>query len=51
MPKIVLSQIVEAIDEYFGPSRQELDEQAVSHAKRVEVQARFSRYLVRSRRS
>jgi len=42
MLKIVPSQIVEAIDEYFGPSRQELDEQAVNHAKRAEVQALLS---------
>lgn len=42
MPKIAPSQIVEAIDEFFGPSRQQIDNRAVGHFKRAEVHALLS---------
>jgi hypothetical protein len=39
VPKILPSQLVEAIDSLFGPNRNELDGRAVTHAYRAEVHA------------
>ena len=42
MPKVLPSQLVEAIDSLFGPKRNELDGQAVTHVYRTEVHALLS---------
>ena len=39
MPKVVPSQVVEAIDSLFGANRSELDGRAVTHVYRAEVHA------------
>ena len=39
MPKILPSQLVEAIDSFFGVNRNELDGRTVTHVYRAEVQA------------
>jgi hypothetical protein len=39
MPRILPSQVVEAIDSLFGPQRNELDGRAVKHVYRAEVHA------------
>jgi hypothetical protein len=39
VPKVLPSQLVEAIDSLFGPNRNELDGRAVTHAHRAEVHA------------
>jgi hypothetical protein len=39
MPTILPSQVVEAIDSLFGPSRNEIDGRAVAHIYRAEVHA------------
>src|ERR1700730_10270841 len=39
MPKVLPSQIIEAIDSLFGANRNELDERAVRHVFRAEVHA------------
>ncbi len=39
MPRVLPSQIVEAIDSLFGPNRNELDGRAVAHVYRAEVHA------------
>jgi hypothetical protein len=39
MPKVLPSQVVEAIDSLFGPNRNELDGRAVTHVHRAEVHA------------
>lgn len=39
MPKVLPSQLVEAIDTLFGPKRNELDGRSVTHAYRAEVHA------------
>jgi hypothetical protein len=39
MPRVLPSQVVQAIDSMFGPSRHELDGRAVTHLYRAEVHA------------
>lgn len=39
MPKVLPSQVVEAIDSLFGPNRNELDGRAVTHIYRAEAHA------------
>jgi hypothetical protein len=39
MPKVLPSQLVEAIDSLFGANRNELDGRAVTHVYRAEVHA------------
>jgi hypothetical protein len=39
VPKVLPSEVVEAIDSLFGPSRNELDGRMVTHAYRAEVHA------------
>src|SRR6266851_7002911 len=39
MPKVLPSQVVNAIDSMFGPARNELDSRAIAHAYRAEVHA------------
>jgi hypothetical protein len=39
MPKVLPSQVVEAIDSLFGANRNELDGRAVTHVYRAEVHA------------